>query len=105
MFYQTRIYRRYTDVNIVLRCSYASFVPPLITKEPNIMNIVRRKKPDFIIRGGKPVAVIIDIDEYQEILNILEDIEDSKELAGMRKKTSKFRDLDDFLNDKSPKRK
>lgn len=66
------------------------------------MSIAKRKKPDFIIRGGKPVAVIIDIDEYQEILDILDDIEDTKELAEMRKKTLKFKDLDDFLKEYNP---
>lgn len=60
------------------------------------------KKHDFIMRGGKPVAVIIDIDEYQEILDILEDIEDIKELAEMRKKTLEFKDLDDFLKEYNP---
>jgi len=65
-------------------------------------NAIERRNHDFVMRNGKPVAVIIDIDEYQEILDLLEDIEDIKELEEMRKKTLKFRDLDDFLKEYNP---
>ena len=34
--------------------------------------------------GGKPAAVILDIDEYQEILERLEDREDLQVIAEMR---------------------
>ena len=27
-----------------------------------------KKKPDIILRNGKPISVILDLDEYQEIL-------------------------------------
>jgi PHD/YefM family antitoxin component YafN of YafNO toxin-antitoxin module len=66
------------------------------------MSITKRKEPDFVMRGGKPVAVIIDIDEYREILDRLEDLEDIKELEEMRKKPLKFKDLDDFLKEHNP---
>jgi len=56
--------------------------------------------PEIIFRQGKPVAVILDITKYQEILERLEDIEDLKILEKMRKKTLKFRKLEDFLGGK-----
>jgi len=57
----------------------------------------KRKEPEIIFRGGKPAAVIIDIDEYQEMLERLEDAEDLKTLAEMRQKPLKFKRLEDFL--------
>ena len=60
-----------------------------------------KKKPDIIFRNGKPKSVILDINEYREMLERLEDIEELKTLEEMRKKQLKFRPLDDFLNDKS----
>ncbi len=62
----------------------------------------KRKSPDVIIRDGKPTAVIVDIEEYQEILERLEDVEDLKILAEMRKKPLKFRKLEDFLEEYNP---
>jgi PHD/YefM family antitoxin component YafN of YafNO toxin-antitoxin module len=57
----------------------------------------KRKEPEIILRDGKPAAVIIDIDEYQEMLERLEDAEDLKILAEMRQKTLKFKRIEDFL--------
>jgi prevent-host-death family protein len=57
----------------------------------------KRKEPEIIFRGGKPAAVIIDIDDYQEMLERLEDAEDLKMLAEMRQKPLKFKKLEDFL--------
>jgi len=56
------------------------------------------KVPEFVYRGGKPAAVILDIDKYQEMLERLEDLEDLKMLQAMRKRPLKFRRLEDFLN-------
>jgi len=56
------------------------------------------KVPQFVYRGGRPAAVILDIDKYQEMLERLEDLEDLKMLQGMRKKPLKFRRLEDFLS-------
>lgn len=62
----------------------------------------KRKAPEIIIKEGKPTAVILDIDEYQEMLARLEDIEDLRMLEEMRKKPLKFRKLEDFLNEYQP---
>lgn len=58
-----------------------------------------RKRAEIIIRDGKPSAVIIDIDEYQKMLERLEDIDDLKTLRKMRSKPLKFRNLEDFLKE------
>jgi PHD/YefM family antitoxin component YafN of YafNO toxin-antitoxin module len=62
----------------------------------------KRKEPEIIFRAGKPAAVIIDIDEYQEMLERLEDAEDLKILAKMRQKPLKFKKLEDFLAEYKP---
>lgn len=63
---------------------------------------VKRKNPEIILRDGKPAAVIIDINEYQEILERLKDMEDIRVLKEMRRKPLKFRKLEDFLNEYTP---
>jgi PHD/YefM family antitoxin component YafN of YafNO toxin-antitoxin module len=62
----------------------------------------KKKEPEIIFRGGKPAAVIIDIDEYQEMLERLEDAEDLKILTEMRQKSLKFKKLEDFLAEYKP---
>lgn len=59
----------------------------------------RRRHPEIIIRDGRPQAVILDIDEYQEMLERLEDIDSLEMLAEMRKKPLKFRKLEEFLEE------
>jgi PHD/YefM family antitoxin component YafN of YafNO toxin-antitoxin module len=63
---------------------------------------VKGKNPEIILRDGKPAAVIIDINEYQEILERLEDMEDVRVLEDMKRKPLKFRKLEDFLNEYTP---
>jgi prevent-host-death family protein len=62
----------------------------------------KRKEPEIILRNGKPAAVILDIDEYQEMLERLEDMEDLKILAAMRNQPLKFKKLEDFLEEYHP---
>ena len=54
----------------------------------------KRKEPEIVIREGKPSAVILDIDEYQEMLERLEDIEDLMMLEKMREKPLKFKKME-----------
>ncbi|MGD8982452.1 MAG: type II toxin-antitoxin system Phd/YefM family antitoxin [Desulfobacteraceae bacterium] len=63
----------------------------------------KRKEPEIVFREGKPTAVILDIEEYQEMLERLEDAEDLKILEDMRKKPLNFRSLEDFLKEYSPR--
>jgi PHD/YefM family antitoxin component YafN of YafNO toxin-antitoxin module len=62
----------------------------------------KKRAPEVVLRGGKPTAVILDIEEYREMLERLEDMEDLKMLEDMRKKPLKFRSLDDFLTEYTP---
>jgi prevent-host-death family protein len=62
----------------------------------------KRKEPEIIFREGKPTAVIIDIDDYQEMLERLEDAEDLRILAEMRQKPLKFKRFEDFLAEAAP---
>jgi len=62
----------------------------------------KKKSPEIVIRDGRPAAVILDIDEYREMLERLEDVEDLKLLAEMRQKPLKFKKLEDFLAEYHP---
>ena len=59
----------------------------------------KRKDPEIVMRGGKPAAVILDIEEYRALLERVEDMEDLKMLREMRKRPVKFRKLEEFLRD------
>jgi prevent-host-death family protein len=62
----------------------------------------KRRSPEIILKNGRPRAVILDIDEYQEMLERLEDIDDLKMLEEMRKKPLRFRKLEEFLEEFKP---
>ena len=62
----------------------------------------KRKAPEIVLKEGKPSAVILDIDEYRDMLERLEDLEDLNRLKEMRKKPLKFRKLEDFLKEYQP---
>ncbi len=66
------------------------------------MKSKKRKVPEMVIRDGKPVAVILDIGEYKDMLQCLEQVEDLRMLEEMRKGPLRFRRLDDFLNEYHP---
>ncbi len=57
------------------------------------------KKPQFIIEAGKPTAVILNIRDYEELLQRVEDTEDLTELRRLRKTTLKFRSFEEFLKE------
>ena len=59
----------------------------------------KRRTPEIVLKEGKPAAVILDIDEYQEMLERLEDAEDLKILEKVRKKPLNFRKLEEFLEE------
>jgi PHD/YefM family antitoxin component YafN of YafNO toxin-antitoxin module len=61
--------------------------------------VLKRKGPDLILRDGKPSAVILDIDDYHELLERLDDLEDLKMLEKMRTKPQQFKRLEDILTD------
>lgn len=55
------------------------------------------REPDVITRRGKPIAVILPIKEYQELIERLEDAEDVAYLKKARSKPQSFRPLKDYL--------
>lgn len=56
-------------------------------------------EPEIITRRGKPVAVILPIEAYRELLEQAEDAADIAWLKKARRKLLKFRSLDDYLAD------
>jgi Antitoxin Phd_YefM, type II toxin-antitoxin system len=63
----------------------------------------KRKRPEIILREGEPRAVILDIDDYREMLERLEDLDDLRMLEQMRKRPLSFRTLEEFLEENSPR--
>ena len=63
---------------------------------------MKRKTPEIVLKEGKPSAVILDIDEYRQMLERLEDLEDLNLLKEMRKRPLKLRKLEDFLKEHHP---
>lgn len=55
------------------------------------------KEPEFVIRNGRPSAVILPIKDYEALLERAEDAEDARWLKERRKKPMSFRTLDAFL--------
>lgn len=62
----------------------------------------RRKPPQVVLKDGEPSAVILDIQDYREMLERLDDVDDLKALEQMRKRPLKFRRLEEFLAEHSP---
>jgi antitoxin (DNA-binding transcriptional repressor) of toxin-antitoxin stability system len=54
-------------------------------------------EPEIVTRKGKPVSVIIPIKAYQELLERVEDADDSAFLKRVRKKPQHYRPLEDYL--------
>ncbi len=59
----------------------------------------KKNSPEIVFRNGKPSAVILDIEEYRQMLERLEDIEDLKMLNEMRGKPLRFKKLSRFLDE------
>ncbi len=64
---------------------------------------MKKVKRQLVVEGGTAVAVILAIDDYQEMLERLEDLHDLKMLQEMRKKPLRFRKLEDFLTERRPR--
>lgn len=57
----------------------------------------------LVVKDGEPSAVILGIDEYREMLERPEDVEDLRLLERMRKRPLSFRKLEEFLAERSPR--
>ena len=58
-----------------------------------------RAKPEIVLKNGKPSAVILKIEDYEELLERLEDAEDVKWLKEVRQKALQFRTLEEVLSE------
>ena len=64
--------------------------------------MVEKRSPEIVLRDGRPTAVILDIDEYLEMLVRVEDLDDLETLKQLREKPPSFRKLDEFLAEYQP---
>ena len=58
-------------------------------------------EPEIVLKDGKPARVILDIGDYEELLERVEDADDLKALAAMRRRPMKFREFDEYLAERS----
>ena len=65
------------------------------TKTPKKKSALRR--PEIIVRNGKPTAVIIPIADYEALLRKLEDEEDLRIVKELREHPSKYRSFEDYM--------
>jgi hypothetical protein len=61
-------------------------------------------KPEIVVRNGKPVSVILRLQDYQELLERAEDAEDTAWLRKARVKPKHYRPLEEYLADRKAKR-
>ena len=54
-------------------------------------------QPQIVTLNGKPKAVILDIQEYQRLLQAAEDRKDINELKRIKKGKTNFREFKDYL--------
>jgi PHD/YefM family antitoxin component YafN of YafNO toxin-antitoxin module len=59
---------------------------------------VATRRRELVYRDGKPAAVILDIAEYEELLERAEDLDDLRTLRRMRERPLRFRSLSDVLS-------
>ena len=62
----------------------------------------KTRSHEIILKDGEPKAIILDIKEYQEMLERLEDIENLKVLQRIRQKPLRFRKFEEFLKEYKP---
>jgi prevent-host-death family protein len=60
-------------------------------------------EPEIVTRKGKPVSVIIPIESYVELLEQVEDVEDTAWLKRARRKPLHYRPLEDYLTARTRK--
>lgn len=57
-------------------------------------------KPDFIYRGKKPIAVLLKIKDYENILDELEDKADIEYINELKKNGYETIELDSYLSNR-----
>lgn len=61
------------------------------------------KEPEVVMKGGKPISVILPIADYEALIERLEDAEDIAYLRDVRKKKTEFRPFSDYLKERKLK--
>jgi len=56
----------------------------------------KTKYPDVVYRDGKPAAVILDIEDYESLIEQAEDMDDITYLKHLREKPLEFVTLEDL---------
>lgn len=56
------------------------------------------EKSQIVVKNGKPQAVILNIKEYEKLLNLAEEKTDLAELHRIKKNKKNFRPLENFIN-------
>ena len=62
---------------------------------------ILKAKPQVVMKDGRPSAVIIDINDYRELLEKLEDKEDLADLEKIRMGDIQVRKFEDFLTERN----
>lgn len=57
------------------------------------------EKSQIVVKNGRPQAIILDIKEYEKLLNLAEEKMDLAELYRIKKGKKNFRPLENFIND------
>lgn len=60
----------------------------------------RKRQVRLVLEDGEPRGVILDIQDYIEMLERLEDAEDLAALNEMRQKPLEFRRFDEFVGER-----
>ena len=60
-------------------------------------------EPEIVTRKGKPVSVIIPINDSEELLERVADMDDAAWLKRARKKPLHYRPLEDYLSERKRK--
>ena len=59
-----------------------------------------KRKPSVIYQDGKPTAVILELEDYEAMLEKLEDFEDLQALESIRKqRPPEYTPLEDYLKE------
>jgi len=65
----------------------------LTSRLANLECRMATRKRELVYRDGKPTAVILDIAEYEELLERAEDLDDLRALRRMHERPLRFRSL------------
>lgn len=64
------------------------------------MNKLTLERPNLIVKNGKPQAVILDLREYKQLLDLAEIKSDLSELKKIKKGRTSFRSIEEYAGGK-----